>query len=136
MYIYREAQLLSQKQRKKATHYPRSLNRPLTARLLKRGFLDRTIPSAVSDTGATSSAGVSSDRTFFCATRQSSTNIFRLLNGSDASASEVLLLEQPLRDSARTINMVPSLCGASLLSTSKLSGAEYVTVYDGNKVNV
>ena len=32
--------------------------------------------------------------------------------------------------------MVPSLRGASLLSTSKLADAGYVTVYNGNEVNV
>ena len=32
--------------------------------------------------------------------------------------------------------MVPSLRGVSLLSTSKLSDAGYVTMYNGNKVNV
>ena len=74
-------------QREKTKHYPRRLNRLLTARLLKRGVLDGTIPSAVSDTGATSSAGLSSDRAFFCATGQRSTKIFRLPNGSGAPAS-------------------------------------------------
>ena len=32
--------------------------------------------------------------------------------------------------------MVPSLRGASLLSTRKLDDAEYVTIYDGNEVNM
>ena len=32
--------------------------------------------------------------------------------------------------------MLPSLRGASLLSTSKLANAEYVTIYDGNEVNM
>ena len=59
---------------------------------------------------------------------QLSTNIFRLPNGSDAPDSEVRLLQQPLRDPARTIEMIPSLRGGSLLSTSKLANAGYVTV--------
>ena len=127
---------MAQQQREKATHYPRSLNRPLTARLLKRGVLGGTIPSAVSDTGSTSSSGLSSNSASFCTTGQRSTKIFRLPNGSNASASEVCLIQQPLPDPARTINMVPSLRGASLLSTSKLADAGHVTVYDGDKVNV
>ena len=106
------------------------------ARLLKRGVLYGTMPSAVSDTGATSSASLSSNSASFCAMGQRSTNIFRPPNGSDAPDSEVRLLQQPLHDPARTINMVPSLCGASLLSTSKLAEAGYVTVYDGDEVNV
>ena len=90
----------------------------------------------VSDTGTTSSAGLGSDRAYFCATGEHSTNIFRLPNGSAAPASEVLLLQQPLRDPARTIDMVPSLHGASLLSTSKFADAGYVNVYNIDEVNV
>ena len=127
---------MARQQREKAKHYPRRLNFPLTARLLKSGVLDGTIPFAVSDTGATSSAGLSSDPASFCATVQRSTNIFRLPNGSAAPDSEVRLLRQPLREPARTIGMVPSLRGASLLSTSKLANSGYVTVYDGDEVNV
>ena len=125
-----------QQQRKKATHYPRILNFRLTARLLKRGVLGGTIPSAVSDTGATYRASLSIYSASFCATGQRSTKIFRLPNGSNYPASEVCLLQQPLRDPSRTIDMVPSLRGASLLSTSKLADAGYVTVYDGDEVNV
>ena len=99
-------------------------------------MLDGTIPSAVSDTGATSSAGLSSDSGFLCETGQQSTKVFHVANGDAAQASEVRLLQKPLRDPARTIDMVPSLRGASLLSTSKLAGAEYVTIYDGDEFNV
>ena len=90
----------------------------------------------MSDTGATSSAGISSNSAFFCATGQRSTKVFHVANGNAAPASEVCLLQQPIRDPARTIDMVPSLRGASLLITSKLVDAGYVTVYDGNEVNV
>ena len=130
------AKLVARQHREKATHYPRSLNCPLATRLLKHGVLDGTIPSAVSDTGATFSTGLSSDGASFCAKGQRSTKIFCLPDGSDAPASEVRLLQQPLRDPARTIDMVPSLRGASLLSTNKLANAGYVTVYDEDEVNV
>ena len=63
-----------------------------------RGVLDGTIPSAVSDTGATSSTGLSIDRASFCATGQRSTKVFRPPNGSATPASEVRLLQQPLHD--------------------------------------
>ena len=116
--------------------YRRRLIHPLTGRLLKRGVLDGSIPYAVIDTGATSSARLSSDSAFLCATGQRSTKVFHVANGNAAPASEVRLLQQPLRDPARTIDMVPSLHGASLLSTSKLADAGYVTIYDGNEVNV
>ena len=106
------------------------------SRLLKRGVLDGTTPSAVSDTSARSSTGLGSDRAFFCATGQQPTKDFHVANGNAAPASEVRLLQQSLKDPARTIDMVSSLRGASLLSTSKLANAGYVTVYDGNEVNV
>ena len=81
------AQSLARQQGQKAKHYPRRLNRSLTARLLKCHVIDGTIPSAVSDTGATSSTGRSSNRASFCWTGQCSTKIFRLPNGSGAPAS-------------------------------------------------
>ena len=127
---------MARQQRGKAKHYPRHHNCPLTTHLLKHGVLNGTLPSAVSDTGATSSAGLSSDRTSFCATVQRSTTILRLPNGSAAPASEVCLLQQPLCDPARTIDMIPSLRGTYILRISKLADAVYVTVYDGNEVNV
>ena len=99
-------------------------------------MLDGTIPSAVSDTGATSSAGLSSDSAFLCATGQQSTKVFHVANGNAAPASEVRLIQQPLWDPARTIDMVPYLRGASFLSTRKLADAEYVTIYYGNEVNM
>ena len=67
---------------------------------------------------------------------QLSTKIFGLPNGRNYPASEVRLLQQPLHDPACTIDMVPYLRGASLLSTSKLDNAGYVTVYNGDEVNV
>ena len=126
----------AQRQRENTKSYCRRLNRPLTGRLLKRGVLDGSIPSAVSKTGVTSSAGLSSNSAFFCAAGQLSTKVFHVAIGNSAPVSEVRLLQQPLRDPAQTIDMVPSLRGASLLSTSKLADAGYVTVYDGDEVNV
>ena len=127
---------IARQRHEKAKHYRRRLNRPLTARLIKRGVLSGTIPSAISDTGVTSIASFSSDHTLFGATGQRFTNIFHVANGSAAPASEVRLLQHRLRDPARTIDMVPSLRGASLLSTGKLTDAGYVTIYDSNEVNV
>ena len=130
------ARSVARQQCNKLKPYRLCLNRLLTSRLLKRGFLNVTILSVVSDTGAISSASLGSDRASFCATGQCYTKVFGLPNGSAAPASEVRLLRQFLRDPARTIDMVPFLRGASLLSTSKLADARYVTVYDGNDFNV
>ena len=99
-------------------------------------MLDGTIPSAISDTGATSSAGLTRDAAHFAATGRRSTKIFHVANGASAPATEERLLQHPLRAIARTIDMVPSLRGASLLSTGKLAEAGYVSIYDGEQVNV
>ena len=126
----------ARQRRENSTSHRRRLNRPLTGRLLKRAVLDGTIPSAISDTGATSSAGLTSDSDLFQSTGQRSHKIFHVANGTAAPATEVRLLQQPLRAPARNIDIVPSLNGASLLSTSKMADAGYVTVYDGDEVNV
>ena len=121
----------SRQKGEKAKHFRHRLNRPLTSRLIKRGVLDGTIPSAVSDTGETSSAGLTRDASHFAATGRRSTKVFHVANGASAPATEVRLLQQPLRAPARTIDMVPSLSGASPLSTGKLADAGYVSIYDG-----
>ena len=119
----------------KAKHFRCRLNRPLTPRLIKYGVLDGTTPSAISDTGATSSAGLIQDAAHFTATGRRSTKIFHVANGASTPATEERLLQHPLRAPARTIDMVPSLHDASLLSTGRLADAGYVTIYDGDQVN-
>ena len=57
-------------------------------------------------------------------------------NGSTAPASDVYKIEQKLQDTARTVDMVPGLIYASLLSTSKTASSGYITVYGGKEVNV
>ena len=86
----------ARQQHKNTKIFRRRLNRPLTGRLLKCGVIDGTIPSAVSDTCATSSAGLSGDSAFLCATGQRSTKVFHVANGNAAPASDVHLLQQPL----------------------------------------
>ena len=57
-------------------------------------------------------------------------------NGSTVPASDVCKLDHPLQDPARMVNMVPGLVDSSLLSTSKLASADYITVYYRKKVNM
>jgi hypothetical protein len=54
---------------------------------LKRGVLNRTIPSAIIDSGATSSVGTPMDP--FSATCRTSNKIFCLPNGATEAASEI-----------------------------------------------
>ena len=121
---------------KKAKHYRRRLSRPLTPRLIRRGVLDGTKSSVVSNIGATSSAGLACDAAQFDGTGRRSNKIVHVANGDAAHATEVRQLRYLLRAPARTFVMIPSLRGASLLSTSELADAGYVSVYDGKNIDV
>ena len=108
--------------------------KPLTEAQVKRGVLNVAILSAISNTGATSSVGLVSNP--YIPTGIKSTKLFHVPNGSTAPASDVCKLEHKLRDPARTVDIFPGLVNASLLSTSKLASAGYITVYDGKEVNL
>jgi hypothetical protein len=97
------------------------------------GVLNGTIPSAVSDTGATSSAFLKEDPSI--PTGRTSSAIFHLPNGAVAPATTINKLLHNVRAPARDVNIVPSLVGNSLLSTSKFTDAGYTAIYDENEVN-
>ena len=80
--------------------------------------LDGTITSAVSDTGATSTAGWAQD---FKATKILSDATFDTPTGHNALASYMEKLEHKLRDPSRDVHIVPSLQHFSLLSTSNMA---------------
>ena len=65
-----------------------------------------------------------------------SNKIFHMPNGGTDPASDVCKLEHKLRDTVRTVDMVPDLVDSSLLSTSNLASASYITIYDGKEVNI
>jgi hypothetical protein len=90
------------------------------------GVLNGTIPSAVSDTGATSSAFLKEDPSI--PTGRVSSAVFHLPNGAVAPATTVKKLLHNVRAPTRDVNIVPSLVENSLLSS-------YTAIYDKNKVN-
>ena len=45
-------------------------------------------------------------------------------------------LYHPVREPARTVYMVPALAGQSLLSGAKFAEAGYISVCDGDEVNL
>ena len=96
-------------------------------------MLGGTIQSAISDTGATSSAGLVGDP--YIPTGIKSNKIFRMPNERTAPDSDVCKHEHELRDPARTMDIAPDLVKSSLLSTSKLASAGYITIYNGKEVN-
>ena len=107
---------------------------PRTESQIRQGVLNGTIPSAISNTGATSSAGLIGDP--YIPTSIKPTTLFHMPNSSNSLASDVCKLEHPFRDPARTVDMAPSLVDSSLLSTSKLAREGYITVYDRKEVNL
>jgi hypothetical protein len=100
---------------------------------MRTGVLNGTIPSAVSNTGATLSAFLTSDPSL--PTGRVSSTIFHLPNGALAKATAVNKLLHDVQVPARDVNIVPSLVGNSLLSTSKFAEAGYMAIYDKEKVN-
>ncbi len=100
---------------------------------LKEGMLNGTIPSAVSDTGATLSAFLKKDPSR--ATGELSTTLFHLPDGMIAPATTRNKLLHNVREPASSINIVPALVENSLLSTNKFSEAGYTIIYDKDEVN-
>ena len=100
---------------------------------MRMGVLNGTIPSAVSDTGATSSAFLKEDPSI--PTGRVSSAVFHLPNGAVPPATTVNKLLHNVRSPARNVNIVPSLVENSLLSTSKFADAGYTAIYDENEVN-
>jgi hypothetical protein len=107
---------------------------PLAAQCkMHMGVLNGTIPSAVSNTGATSSAFLTLDPSL--PTGRISSAVFHLPNDAVAPATTVNKLLHDVRTPARDVNIVPSLVGNSLLSTSKFAKAGYTAIYSKDEVN-
>ena len=101
---------------------------------LRRGVLNGSIPSAVVDSGATSSVGTPTDP--FAKTSRHSNKVFRLPNGATEEAREIGELATNVRTPARDVHITPGITKTSLLSTAKFSDAGYTTIFDGDQVNI
>ncbi len=88
---------------------------------MRMGVLNGTIPSAVSDTGATLSAFLKEDPSI--PTGCISSAVFHLPNGAVAPATTVNKMLHNVRSPARNVYIVPSLAENSLLSTRKFADA-------------
>jgi hypothetical protein len=99
---------------------------------LKQGIMNGSIASAVSDTGATSTAGAPHDP--FEETTTISSKVFILPTGGTAKATKLAKLLHNVRAPANMVDIVPSL-GQTLLSGSKFADAGYTAVYDKAEVN-
>eukprot|EP00804_Cyclotella_cryptica_P019220 CCRYP_006117-RA/>CCRYP_006117-RA protein AED:0.10 eAED:0.09 QI:0/0/0/1/0/0/4/0/1232 len=104
----------------------------MSPRTIKEGINNGSIPSAVSDTGATSTAGTLHDPFIHSKTR--STKIFMLPTGTTTAATIQAQLLLNVRPPANTVDIVPNL-HQTLLSGSKFADADYTAVYDKHEVN-
>jgi hypothetical protein len=100
---------------------------------LCEGVLNGTIPSAISDTGATSHALLPSAPSIPAGIP--SKVVFHLPNRTMVAASTVNKLLHNVREPTQSGNIVPTLANNSLISTSKFVDARYTVVYNDKEVN-
>ena len=93
-----------------------------------------TIPSGILDTGATSSC--SHEDSPFIAIGDKSNKIFQMPTGHTTQATEVKLLQHKVRDPARQLDIVPGIRTDSLISMAKFADADYMAVFDKDKVEI
>eukprot|EP00804_Cyclotella_cryptica_P015847 CCRYP_006351-RA/>CCRYP_006351-RA protein AED:0.42 eAED:0.15 QI:0/0/0/0.6/1/1/5/0/704 len=104
----------------------------MTKLQVKHGIADGTIPSAISETCATSTAGALHDP--FHSTTAPSTKVFLLPTGGTAHTTHISQLLLNIRAPANQVDIVPNLT-QSLLSGSKFADAGYMAIYDKDEVN-
>eukprot|EP00804_Cyclotella_cryptica_P029542 CCRYP_020578-RA/>CCRYP_020578-RA protein AED:0.38 eAED:0.35 QI:0/0/0/0.66/0/0/3/0/585 len=105
---------------------------PLTLAQLKSGIFNGTIAPAVSDTGATSTAGAPHD--LFHPVHTRSTKAFVLPTGSIAQASTATTLLLNICPPANRVDIIPGL-KQTLLSSSKFADAGYTAIYNKEEGN-
>jgi len=99
---------------------------------LRIGVLNGSIPSAVSDTGASASAIKPSDLSI--PTGIQSNTSFGGAFDNIAMATTINKLHHQLWEPARSVHIVPTVKD-SLFSTSKCVEADYIAIYNKKEVN-
>jgi hypothetical protein len=105
---------------------------------IKEGVLDRSIPSAIADSGATSNVEKTRDRArkAFMATGRKLDKAFRMLNGQVEEANNMDELQHNVRHPAKDIHILPGIERDSLLSIPKFVNSNYIAIFDKDKVNI
>jgi hypothetical protein len=105
---------------------------------LKQGVLDGSIPSAVADSGATSSGGTKRDgkKNAFLATGRQLDKAFRMPNGNVKEASNMDELHHNVHHPAKNVHIVPGIERNSQLSIPKFADANYVAIFNKDEVNI
>ncbi len=105
---------------------------------LKQGVLDGSIPSAVANSGATSSIGTKRDkkRNAFIMTGRQSDKAFRMPNGEVEEASDMDEFQHDVRHPAKDVHIMLGIKRDSLLGIPKFADANYVAIFDKDEVNI
>ena len=105
-----------------------------TEQHLKDGVLNGSIPSAAYNTVCNSNSGMVGG--LFIQTTQKSTTVFSVADGCQTPGSNIAKLHHPVRKPAQTVDMTPALAGQSLLSGANFAVVGYISVCDGDEVNL
>jgi hypothetical protein len=110
----------------------------MTEHQLKAGVCNGSIPSAVANTGATSSVGKTKDkcRNAFIPTGRQSTKAFHMPNCTVEAAMDVDKLHHNIRHPAKDIHIVPGFKRNLLLSMAKFADANYIAIFNKDKLNI
>jgi hypothetical protein len=105
---------------------------------LKQGVLDGSILSVIANSGATSSVGTKRDRkrNTFIMTGHQLDKTFRMPNGEVEEVSDMDKFQHNVRHPAKDVHIVPGIERNSLLSISKFVDANYVAIFNKDKVNI
>lgn len=85
-------------------------------RSLREGMASGAIPSAIVDSGTTSNVGMPEDP--FIDTNLRSNKVFAVANGQIEQATTIKKLHHDVREPARTVDIVPGVTTATLISTA------------------
>jgi hypothetical protein len=100
---------------------------------LCQGIMDRTIPSTIADSGATSGVGTEDDPSH--RTNEPSDKWFILPSSEVIQATEIAEYPFNVRKPAKELHITPGASQHSLLSTGKYADAN-ITVFDKDTVNI
>jgi hypothetical protein len=102
--------------------------------LLRRGMEDGTIPSTVVDSGCTSGVGTTDDLCW--RTGRTSNKQFILPGSKIVKATKIAEYPFKVQSPAQELHITPGITENSLLSTSKFTAANYITIFDKEEVNI
>jgi hypothetical protein len=105
---------------------------------IKQEVLNGSVPSAVTNSSATSNVGTKKDKAkhVFIPTGQQSSKVFQLPKGTLTPASKICHLQHGIHQPVKDFDFVPDINTNLLISTANFAQAGYITIFDGKKVNI